>query len=126
MIMFARQALLVCIVMLMAACGRSDQGLMDTYLKRMTEVAIIIENTRSVEGAESAALHINGLRPDINSLVSRIRSLDLPRQRQLLEAAQPQINQLDRRISTAASNLALMDPKARRIISDALTKLDSL
>ncbi len=126
MIMFARPALLVCIVMLMAACGRSDQGLMDTYLKRMTEVAIIIENTRSVEGAESAALHINELRPDINSLVSRIRSLELPRQRQLLEAAQPQIDQLDRRISTAASNLALMDPKARRIISDALTKLDSL
>ncbi len=99
---------------------------MDSYLKHMTELAIIIENTNSQASANEAARHISDMSVKINQQVNFIRSLPQSEQSQLLQQHKDRIEQINQRISAALTELALHDAKARRTISDAMVRLDRL
>jgi len=114
------------ICLLLSACGESEQSAIQSYLKQMTEVAVTIENTRGQEGAVSAASHIAEMNTNINNLVSQIRSLPQAQQDQIMQQHHDSIIEINQRITSALSELALRDAQARRTISDELRRLDRL
>ncbi|GAB4116327.1 MAG: hypothetical protein Tsb0027_07630 [Wenzhouxiangellaceae bacterium] len=122
-----RVSFLVILTCFMAtACSESEQDVMQSYLKHMTEVAVIIESTRSQESAITAARRIAELSSQINPLVNRIRSLPETTQDELMRTHGTSIREINQRISSALSELALRDAGARRTISDELVRLERL
>lgn len=122
-----RAPFLVILTCFMAtACSQSEQNVMQSYLKHMTEVAVIIESTRSLESASTAARRIAELSSQINPLVHSIRSLPEATQDELMRTHSASIREINQRISSALSELALRDADARRTISDELVRLERL
>jgi len=121
-----RPFLVILTCFLATACSQSEQDVMQSYLKHMTEVAVIIESTRSQQSAITAANRIAELCNLINPLVNDIRSLPEATQDQLLHTHEDRIRLINQRISSALSDLALRDANARRTISDELIRLDRL
>lgn len=122
-----RAPFLVILTCFMAtACSQSEQDVMQSYLKHMTEVAVIIESTRSLESANTAARRIAELSSQINPLVNSIRSLPEATQDELMRTHSASIREINQRISSALSELALRDADARRTISDELIRLERL
>jgi len=113
-------------LVIVAACSNDDSDAVTDYLKHMTEIAVIIENARGQEGASEAADQILNKRSYINDLVGEIRSKSEPEKSKLLEQYGDSINAINQRISAALTAQAMRDADARRIISDAIMRLERL
>jgi len=113
-------------LIMIAGCNNDESDTVNAYLEQMTEVAVIIENARGQEGATEAAEQILKKRSYINDLVGDIRSISEPKKTKLLEQYSVRINAINQRISAALTAQAMSDSKSRRIISDAIMRLERL
>ncbi len=116
----------VLMLVMIAGCNNDESDTVIAYLKQMTEVAVIIENARGQEGASEAADQILKKSTHINDLVHKIKSLPEPDKSKLLEQYGDSINAINQRISAALTAQAMRDADARRIISDAIIRLERL
>ena len=116
----------VLMLIMIAGCNNDESDTVNAYLEQMTEVAVIIENARGQEGATEAAEQILKKRSYINDLVGDIRSISEPKKTKLLEQYSVRINAINQRISAALTAQAMSDSKSRRIISDAIMRLERL
>lgn len=113
-------------LVMIAGCNNDESDTVTAYLEQMTEVAVIIENARGQEGASEAADQILKKRSNINDLVGKIRSKPEPEKSKLLQQYGDRINAINQRIIAALTAQAMRDADARRIISDAIMRLERL
>ena len=116
----------VLMLVMIAGCNNDESDTVTAYLEQMTEVAVIIENARGQEGASEAADQILKKRSNINDLVGKIRSKPEPEKSKLLQQYGDRINAINQRIIAALTAQAMRDADARRIISDAIMRLERL
>ncbi len=113
-------------LLIVVACNNDASDAVTDYLKHMTEVAVIIENARGQEGATEAAAQILKKRSYINGLARNIESMPESEKTKLLQRHGDRITAVNQRISAALTAQAMRDTKSRRIISDAIMRLERL